>query len=299
MIKREERLEYFDPLGNKYPLTVGVDRVVMTESGFGMPPIEYVTQRGVYQHGETAVAYYLRPRTIQLLIRHKYCDRNAYWAGRAALLDILRPNKLLCIVPGTLRKITPNGTKRDIKVLIDQGPEFAPRETTSWNEFGYVEDLRFIAHDPVWYNPTLKTVTLDLSTSTGQLVFPITFPISFGNISSTGVSVAYAGNWQSYPTIYIYGPIDQPVITNVTTGEIIALAAAIPAGDIVTITLAFGAKSIINLAGTDLIATVTASSNFGTFHLEPGNNLFTIAGNSIDPAVTKFVLEYYERYIGI
>jgi len=57
-------------------------RFTMSTSGEGLPPIEYITQRGPFQHGETVVDYRLRPRVLQMVYREKFCSRDVYWDGR-------------------------------------------------------------------------------------------------------------------------------------------------------------------------------------------------------------------------
>ena len=71
MVKATEFLKYIAPDGAEYEFHVPsfVGRWVINQSGWGTPPIEHVTERGPFQHGETVKDYFLRPRTIQLLIR--------------------------------------------------------------------------------------------------------------------------------------------------------------------------------------------------------------------------------------
>jgi hypothetical protein len=136
----------------------------MQSTGWGTPPIEYITQRGTFQHGETVKDYFLTPRTIQLLIDHSFCDRDSQWAGRASLLDAIRPNRQITatgVVPGTLRRILSDGSIRDLKVFIADGPSFDPDLGDGWQEHSFKEVLRFIAHDPVIFDPTLQSYIKD------------------------------------------------------------------------------------------------------------------------------------------
>ena len=61
-LSNQDRITYITPDGVEYMLSPPV--WVLQEDGFGMPPIEYVTQRGPLQHGETVKNLFLRPRTI-------------------------------------------------------------------------------------------------------------------------------------------------------------------------------------------------------------------------------------------
>jgi hypothetical protein len=136
----------------------------MQSQGWGTPPIEYITQRGAFQHGETVKDFFLTPRTIQLLIDQSFCNREAQWDGRATLLDAIRPNRQTAptgATPGTLRRILPDGSKRDLKVFIAEGPVFDPSPDDGWQEHSFKEVLRFIAHDPVIFDPTVQSYVED------------------------------------------------------------------------------------------------------------------------------------------
>lgn len=210
-------------------------------TGWGMPSIDYITQQGTYQHGQTVLDYRLQPRTIQLTHRKLGNCRQNYWDNRYMLVDRLRPNFQLAntFEPGRLRKILPDGSIRDIRVLIEQGPAFAPRSVDSWDEYAFTETLRFIAHNPIIFNPAVNTASWvlgsldnlifwEFTTWDNRLVFEgddlDSGGIWFGE-GSIGdiINVNYTGTWLSYPTIIITGPINVPSITNNTTSETIEL----------------------------------------------------------------------------
>lgn len=306
MIPRREYIDFIAADGTVYPLHVpaAIGRWVISEAGMGMPPIEYSTTTGPAQHGETVRDYRLTPRTIQLLIRQGYCNRPEYWSGRAGLLDAIRPNRQLIptsTIPGTLRKTLPDGSRRSFDVFIAEGPRFEPRSVGVWDEFALQEVLRFIAYNPVAYDPAPKSATF--APSLIDLVFPITFPITFGALDVTA-SVAYVGTWPEYPAFELTGPMVAPLIENLTTGEFIQLAYDIPAGDVVTVALSYGAKQVTDSNSVNLIGTVTTDSDLATFHLAPdpeasgGVNLIRISGGAVS-APSGAVMRWYTRFIGI
>lgn len=313
-MKVAEFTEYIAPDGVTYKFDAG-DRFLISEEGLGLPPVEYITQKGPFQHGENLVDYRLGVRTIQLLLRQDTCSRFDYWTSRASLLNMVRPNRYVGsdFGPGTLRKKLPDGTIRDIDVIIEQGPIFSARSLDHWDEFGFTETLRFLAHNPTFYDPEQRSVqweTLVDATTEDYLIFGTTsfsfvFPFVLG--VTTFVSektVAYPGTWHSYPRITVLGPQEDFKITNVSTGEFIQLDYNIAAGEEVTIDLPFGNKTVENNVGTSLIGTVTPTSNLATFHIAPdpevpgGVNVFRVdsVGTS---AASKVLMEYYIRYIGI
>lgn len=294
---------YVTPDGEEFLLTGPGTRVVYSWEGEGLPPIDYITQRGPFQHGETPLNYFLRPRILQAIIRHSYCDREAYWTGRNNLLSYLRPNRQLTttLTPGKIRKRLANGERRDIDVFILEGPGFAARTNGRWDETAYTETLRFIAHNPVWYDPVQRSSSF--SSPVSELVFPITFPITFGAFEVSG-TITYVGTWNEYPVITVNGPISNFTIRNVTTDEDINISASISAGQSIIIDLRYGVKTITRNDGTNLIGTLSSDSDLASWHLAPdpeaagGVNDILISGGSAD-SNTSILVDYYRRYIGI
>lgn len=312
-----EFTELITPDGLVYRFDAG-DRFLVSEEGLGLPPIEYLTQRGPLQHGETVVDYRLAKRVIQLVERQDTCSRYDYWTERTNLLNAVRPNRqnlnpYTGLQAGTLRKKLPNGNIRDIDVFIEQGPGFVARESGVWDEWGFTEALRFVAHDPTFYDPTVMTFTLDLDESTYHLIFPFVFhengldndDLLFGPEEETKINILnYTGNWFSFPTITLLGPINNARITNTTIDEYIEITYDIAAGETVTFGLAYGNKTVTSSLGTDLIGTVTEGSKLSTFRIECapqaplGANTISLQGSGAD-ANTLLTFTYYTRYIGI
>lgn len=296
---------YIAPDGEIYDLSNWQKTFIMGSSGHGMPPIEYRTSRGPFQSGETALDYVLRPRIVQYIHRISASCRDEYWDERARILNLLRPNRQLAntFQPGVLRKITTDGTKYDLNVFIADGPMFT-QEANKWDEWGSTHTIRFIAYDPVYFNPTAGSLAFSLAAQT-QLVFPITFPITFGSSTLDDTqTITYAGTWLSLPTITLVGPLTSPTIYNTTTGEQVGLNYEIPSGRTVTINLSYGYKTVEDDLGTNLIGTLDTDSDFATFHIAPdpeaagGVNSIraTASGAANDSSIS---VSYYTRYIGI
>ena len=116
---------------------------------------------------------------------------------------------------------------------------------------------------------------------------------------STAKTINNAGNHPSFPTISITGPITDAVLTNVTTGEDLDFTGiTIAGGDTRVIDCRYGYKTVKNAAGTNKIADLTAASDLATFHLEPGDNAFTLVGTGTD-ANTQVTVRFNPRHIGI
>lgn len=296
--------ELIDATGSSYNLNNGKTRSVLSESGGGMPPIEYLVSSGPLQDGATLRGFRLRPRTYIMLVRWQGCSRDEYWALRAKLLDRVRPNRQTVgsLAPFRLRKWFRDGSRRDLYVMVDQGPEFLPQQPNQWDQWAFTETIRFVAHDPTWYDAVVSTTSV-VPTTTDNLVFPFTFPFLFGSgVVSESSAVTYSGTWAAFPTITIDGPINGPQIANSTTGETLNLGYNIGAGETVTINLE--AKTITNNFGTNLIGYLSADSDLATWHLEPepgapaGVNTISFAGWGATGA-TMFTIAWNTRYVGI
>lgn len=289
----EERLSYITPDGQE--LAFIPPWYVIQEDGLGMPPLEFVTQRGPLQHGETVKEIWLRPRTIQILVRRGACNRREYQNLRDSMLDIFRPNRLPEVTPGVLRKYRANGTVREWLVYPSEGPSFPSHEPDKWDQWAVQDTLRFTAYDPVARDPTQHTQVYAATGGTAS-IFPITFPISFASFGSTS-DINYAGTWLTYPTIVINGPSTSTLIRNLTTNEELNLAYAIPSGRVVTITLDYGNKKVLLDDGTNLIGYMTTTSAIASFHLQPGVNSMQIYATGTS-TITSVILSWFDRFIG-
>ena len=324
-----EFTEFITLDGMVYPFING-ERFIISEEGLGMPPVEYLTQRGPLQHGETVIYYRLAKRIIQIVQREDTCSRWDYWEARTNLINALRPNRhypinpvppgpsptvlsttapTVLFGPGVLRKKLPNGAIRDIKVLVEQGPGFVAREEGKWDEWGFTEAIRFVAHDPTFYDPTLKEHTFTIQPSSDHLIFPFVWGVDgyfmFGrSLVTSGDHIFYNGNWLSFPDITIVGPLSDFRITNNTIEEYIGLTYTIDPGEIVTISLPHGNKTITSNLGSNLLGTLQSGSKLSTFRLEchpqaeNGLNQFFLQGSGAN-ANTMIIMSYYERFIGI
>lgn len=295
-----ERLVYVKPSGSKYLLHAPPSRTVMQTEGFGTPPLNFITDRSPFQHGDTVRDFFLAPRPVQIVMMQNFSSREEYWNGRAALLDAVRPNRITDFAnPGKLLYYLANGERRQLDVIIDSGPGFAPPQP-GWRAWSFVEALRFTAHDPAWYDPELQT--LNFVQSVGELVFPITFPITFGSFGTTE-ALQYEGTWLDYPTIVVTGPVTGFSIANLTTDKQIILDYALPAGTTATFTLR-GQKTVESSDGTNLLPFVTSDSDLAEFAIQPdpvapdGENEMQVTGSGTN-SNTSVSIRYYHRYIGV
>lgn len=299
----EERVFYITPEGVSYPLHAPPWRVVLSEEGFGTPPLEYVTDRAPFQHGDNVRAFFVGPRTVQLIVLHNFCGRKEYWEGRDLLLNTIRPRMgEVAPTPGKLLYWLTGRKKRQLDVFLDSGPGFAPPES-GWREWTFTEALRFTAHNPSWYDPLAHAQTLLYSTPALNLIFPITFPIVFDATAGIATYIIYDGSWIEYPIVDVVGPVTGFVLRNLVSGDEIGLTEAVPAGYTVTFSLN-GIKTVTGSDGANWINRVTPTSDLANFSLIPaprapnGRNDFQLSGTGTD-GNSRVIVRWYNRYFGI
>jgi hypothetical protein len=297
------------------------DRFIVSDEGYGLPPIEYKTQRGPRQHGNTMVDYRLERRVIQIIARQDTCSRFDYWDARDHWIDIFRPNRHVFNrkTPGILKKFLPTGKKRFIKAVIEEGPIFGPKDQEVWDEWGFTETLRFICNDPIFYDPEPKCYTWSLATH-DHLVFPFYFIArtsdrdpEAGLIFASSVIyseeiVTYDGNWETFPDFVIDGPLNGPEIIHEELSLSIKLNYNIAVGETVTIGLTPGNKTVWSSVNGNIIGTVAQPKDLTSFRILPNpeltggiNTIYAVGTDAIlSSAVSSAIsMIYLDRYVGI
>lgn len=278
------------------------DVKLLAYGNLGAPPTQFITRRGYKQNGATEIDFLLDPRTISVELWHSpACSRQDYWDVRKELHDFLRPNRGGSL---TFTLQTPNGNLRSILVRADPGLVFpAQNNNNNWN---VQEQMDFIAFSPLFFNFASVTTVMSSSTQT-QLVFPITFPITFGtsDVFLTTGTITYVGTWKSYPIITLTGPYTRAVITNVEGGVSFTMSVPIGAGEQRIIDLTPGAQSIEDAFGANKFSDLGAGSNLIDFAIYPdpevagGIQTITVQMVGGTPGTSVASISYYERYFGL
>lgn len=310
---QEEYYQYITPDGVVMELHDPPDRFVTLYEGDGIPNIDFGTTSGPYQHGQTVTEARLLPRTIDMVIYQKGCDRDAYWALRSFLDDILRPNRtdMNNPSPGVLRRILSNGAVRDLDCFVSKGPIYRFNGADGWAQNSIAETLRFTAFNPILYDPVTQIQNIaDFSispSSVTNLIFPFTFPFVFGTTYTTVeklLSFAYAGNWEEYPKILITGPATDLRIVHQSLGDSISFEGyEIPVGTTVTLDLTYAHKTAVDNFGVSWLGKISDDSTLGSFRLDcnpivPGSNNTFVVSCLLGSADTSVEMQYKNRYIG-
>lgn len=286
-----------------YELHDGETRfVVNTIDSAGLPPVEYLTRRPYRADRLIETGYRLNPRNFAISYQFiNDCSREVYWEARAALLNVVRPNRGEAL---TVTLIRDDGVKRAIKARA-LTPVYPSVDVNSVDEWSFAEILQFDAFDPTFFDPTASMQVVSYN-PIQELAFPIEFDeddIYFGSGAIFGtLAITYLGTWYSYPTFTITPPFDSIRVNHNELGVNLQL---LYGSSTRTVTIDLNTPAITDDLGISLFNYLSPDSDLQGFKLQPdpivdgGINtlIFTIPG-ATDPQTTVGV-DYLNRYIGI
>lgn len=300
-------LEFYElvtPDGVTYKFNLNTTRFVYASLGEGLPRSIINSQSFPGQDGVTPIDFRLEPRSITMTLRRQGKNRFEYFEIREELIDVFRLNRQTSVgefVPSVLRKKLPNGDIRDINVYLETGLLFEAIGTGEFEGNAVIEVVKFFCPDPVYFNPTAIQETISFEAIT-DLIFPVEAPIAFGGGGTETDTIAYSGNYRSFPTIIINGPARNPTIINLITGKKIELNFIIGVGDTITVVITNSAITITDAGGVERPGILSEDSD-PDFAIVPAP-LAPLGVNSISASasstsgVTSFLFNYLDRHYG-
>lgn len=135
---------------------------------------------------------------------------------------------------------------------------------------------------PVIFSQSTNSTTLGSSTATitGGSDLPFVLPVVLGSTTySSNGSISNDGTIGTYPTITVYGPINQPRITNTTTGEYLEFNTNLGSSSNVLRIIYDQDSLTAEVDGNSVINTQTSGSTY--FKLVPGINNLTLSGATV------------------
>lgn len=173
---------------------------------------------------------------------------------------------------------------------LDSYPEL-PMTTDYWAITDYL--VSFKAFDPLIYGSQQHSAQLSAPVITTGAPFPLIFPVSFFEATGTDGLATNSGNIPTYPLFTITGPVTNPRIMNVTTGEALRFdGLVLNAGDEVTVD--FKQRVAISSAGGNFYGTITSDSDF--WQLAPGDTTFRYTADKAASPSTA-TLYWYDAYM--
>lgn len=258
--------------------------------GFGMVDTPRIEDSGPLQDGTTDRGAKLPARDIVLYIQIYADSFEDYYARREELLRWFTPAGK----PGIISL----GNRRAIAGYPIGGLGFTGSE-----RFGTTHAVAAVIRcpDPLWYDPELSSAGYYAGGGGDVGTVPMSVPFTVGtSIMAIDAGVDYQGSYNAYPTIRIYGPIDNPKIVNNLSGAAIEFAATtIASGDYYEINLDYGHKTVVDSTGVNQTAKVTDGSSLATFSLLPvGSNPLSISGTGIS-GTTYVEINWNAKFIGV
>lgn len=269
------------------------------EEGVEHLDVERITERGPGQDGETDLGADVRARTITYAIG----------LGKDTIADLYEARRLFRRLfqprtPTTITYTLPDGSVRQIDGFYTGRPAFI-REGL-WER----ASVQVRCSDPTFYNPSPINVNFAISAGGTAFTVPLPVPVFVGasTIEQSRV-VPYTGEAATYPTIRIFGPAVDPIITNTTTGDLLDFTgASLATGETLTIDTQPGAKTVTltDTSGVDTnaIAWLSDMSTLSTFRIAPdpeapgGLNSLS-ASLSGATSATQADIIFYARYLGV
>lgn len=163
------------------------------------------------------------------------------------------------------------------------------------NKFESPFKIELLAGDPIIYDDTgggaLSASVPKLAA--GGYTYPVVYPVVYAPGSSP-TTVNNTGTEPVYPAITLSGTMTNPVLTNVTTGEVFGLNPLVTGpGDQVVIDML---KRTVTLNGGNIFGLIAANSSF--WPLEPGNNSISLTTSSGADSVSA-LLSWRNGYLAI
>lgn len=304
--------------GLRYPLNNVRGWLLDVYDGLGLTETRRLAQRGVIQDGDTDLGWRREPRFLALGWAIQGCSGRDWWDMRQEIQTIWRPRYN---EPVVLTYYLPNGDVRAADTYMEGEVDFKSADRQDGKTGRIVVVAK--ASDPRLYDPTLYTLEFNLLATAGGLPIPFTIPIPIGadTIDASQTLIYAFGDPLAsveYPLIYIFGPITNPIIENLTTDEKIDLSAngglVLGTSDFVVIDLSgkprFDAKTIRDQDGNSMAQYLSTDSDLGTWHLSykgeklpddtfnpTGANVIRVRGTGAN-LNTRVLLRYYHRYEG-
>lgn len=287
--------------GEQFSLSDRAPFALVSAQGVGIAPTRRITQRGPLQHGDTDIDYRLDPRNINLVLALTAETRSETDAARDLLAYIFGPRLLEPVVLGCIRD---DGQVRHIDAhaagIVDTPIEDGERIGT----FQRVA-VQLVANDPNWYDPAIQPSYFTSATGgwTVPMVVPFVVPTT-GSFASS-FPIAYLGTFDEYPAITLIGSITNPVITNLTTGDVLDFTGlSLALGQSIEIDLRYGYKTVTDNTGVNRIAALSAGSDLATWRFlsvlattDGINNIHVQASGIAVPGGVQF--RYYHRFVSL
>jgi Phage tail protein len=192
-----------------------------------------------------------------------------------------------------------------VKVLyVDMQESTSIGQTQPFQLFCKVKYPVIYAQQPVFGTLTLGTSSVGTGGATISSQIPMQIgqqqtagsglpwllPVTLGSTAASGsLTLNNSGDYWAYPSIQVNGPISNPTITLLTTGEQISLSATIAAGSSAGFSYD---QDTTTITANNVNAYNQLTANSVLFKIPPGNNTFTLSGSVIGEGASATISFY-------
>lgn len=166
--------------------------------------------------------------------------------------------------------------------------------TTITPEYTYgqiTSQLELFAPDPNYYNSNTQTATIVYGINAGRS-YDRDYDLDYGGGTAyRTTSVNNIGWATTYPTITLNGPITDPTLGNLTTGNQLNFTCNLAAPDVLVVDLYNKLITLNGQPARNLLASGT------WFAAQPGNNTFFVNGTFYQAGVTSVTITWNSAYI--
>lgn len=254
---------------------------------------EPITTKAWNQHGNTFINSYMEPFEGELVfvLYTQYLNDLEIEEARKSVAKVCNP--LNGIVEMAITLNNENVYRRDVTFV--SAPSF-PIGIENRNQMWQKVQLTYEANNPFWYSD--KTITEDFQQSIPLFEFPFEMsdsaPIEFGSYLPSKV-ILNEGQVEAPVIITIVGACINPIIENVTTGEMIRFKSlTMGANDELLIDTTFGQKRVILNGVENVFYKLDFSTTF--FSLALGENEIDFRDDTLVTPEATIYFTYKNMY---
>ena len=143
------------------------------------------------------------------------------------------------------------------------------------------------ATDSVTLSPAI-TAGSGLVIPASGLVIPDNGVVIGADSGSASVTVVNNGDYKAYPTITLHAPLNNPRITNASTGKYIEFNYNLASGSI-TVVIDYDGVTAESNDGTNLLNYITSGSDIENFYIREGDNNLTLTAATLGTGASAVV----------
>ena len=260
-------------------------QILSVEGLEGLPAIRNQDDNRGYADGMFSGRDFLGGRTISITFQTFGSGGNSAQTNFNAIQAKLLPQTsgttpLYFILPPSGEQFA-NARVRVLRTSVD--PDYTYGMITS--------QVEFFCPDPNYYDSTQQTASMVVSEPPGR-VYNRTYNLVYGSGSyATTTNIVNSGWATTYPTITLTGPITNPTLGNVTTGEYLLLSGTFANTDTLVIDLY---NKLITLNGVSARNLLSTGTWFGA---PPGTSQYYLTGSFTTVGLTAATVVWYNAYI--